>query len=74
MNINGSGIEYDVSKIIDRSRWRMFLEIVGNEAKEYIYDQTLKGNFANGGPFSYKSFSICLAWWRIPFDTRASAS
>ena len=55
MNIHGSGIEYDVSKIIDRSRWRMFLEIVGNEAKEYIYDQTLKGNFANGGPFSYKS-------------------
>ncbi len=53
MNINGTGIDYDVSKIIDRTRWHMFLEIVGNEAKEYIYDETLKGNFANGGPFTY---------------------
>lgn len=57
MNIvgNQSNIKLQISDIIDRAKIRQFLEIVGNEAKEYIYDETLAGRFANGGPFQYKS-------------------
>jgi hypothetical protein len=55
MNIVGNQgeIKLQISDIIDRSKIRQFLEIVGNESKEYIYDETLKGNFSNGGPFTY---------------------
>ena len=57
MNIvgNQSNIKLQITDIIDRAKIRQFLEIVGNEAKEYIYDETLKGNFANGGPFTYRN-------------------
>lgn len=56
MNIvgNQSNTKDFVAKIIDRAKIRRFLEIVGNEAKEYIYDETLEGRFANGGPFQYQ--------------------
>lgn len=55
MNIVGDqgNVKLQISDIIDRAKIRQFLEIVGNEAKEYIYDETLKGFFANGGPFTY---------------------
>ncbi len=55
MNINGKLGDFDVNQLIDRAKIRKFLEVVGNEAKEYIYNQTLKGNFANGGPFQYQN-------------------
>jgi len=53
MNINEKLGDFDVNQLIDRAKIRKCLEIVSNEAKEYIYNQTLEGNFANGGPFSY---------------------
>jgi hypothetical protein len=49
----GNVREYLV-RMIDRDQIRRFLEIVGDEAKEFIYDETLEGRFANGGPFQYR--------------------
>ncbi|NTW98343.1 MAG: hypothetical protein HGB35_00085 [Geobacteraceae bacterium] len=56
MNIVGDqGSARDsIAKLIDRAQIRRYLEIVGNEAKEFIYDETLEGRFANGGPFQYR--------------------
>jgi len=56
MNIVGNqgNVKDYVARIIDRAQIRRYLEIVGNEAKEFIYDETLEGRFANGGPFQYR--------------------
>lgn len=43
------------AKIIDEAKRRRFLTMVGEEAKEMIYDETLAGHFANGGPFQYRN-------------------
>ena len=58
MNINGKldagGAKSYIDNLVGRENVRRFLEIVGNEAKEFIYDETLEGRFANGGPFQYR--------------------
>lgn len=55
MKIVSNNIQLDLDNIIDDAKKRKFLATVGERAKEMIYDETLKGHFANGGPFQYRN-------------------